>query len=171
MVPNEKMKSFIRQILIVISIHTIIFAIFIYAHQKTDLLYDISSQLPYIFLFCLVPIIFGFILLTRYVRQGAIVLLGILPAALVNNIASRFTGLPPFVMQEPALIWKVLYEGAFGLILVSEVVGSWLTFKLLQEIHKKIDLLAENSNNKVIAAKGSKSESYTKRIARKKKRH
>jgi hypothetical protein len=171
MVSNENMKVLTKQILIVASLHTIIFAICIYAYQKAYLLYDITVRLPFLFLFCLVPIIISFVLLTRHVRLGAVILLGILPAALINNIISRFTGLPALVPQDSALFWRVLYEGTFGLVLVSEVVGTWLTLKLILEIHKIIDSPIRYSGIEAIETKGLRSKSSPKKAVRKKKRH
>jgi hypothetical protein len=115
-----------------------------YAHEKIDLIYSLTPHIVLLLFFCLSPLVVVFFLSTQSARQGAVVLLGILPAVLIYNIVIRFTALPPITQQEPSLIWKILYEGSFGLVLVLEVIAFWLTFKLLREIHTQINIPTEN---------------------------
>jgi hypothetical protein len=115
-----------------------------YAHEKIDMLYVLSEYTPILLIFCLVPLAATLFLFTQSARQGTVVLLGILPAELIYNIYTRFTASVPFIVREPALIWKILYEGSFGIVLVLEVIAFWLTFKLLREIHKQLNLSSEN---------------------------
>jgi hypothetical protein len=145
MVITENIRSLARQMTIIISAHTALLVICSYAHEKIDLFYAMSAYAPILLLFCLTPLAAVFFLSTQSARQGAVILLGILSAVLIYNINTRFTALPPMNQQEPALIWKILYEGSFGLVLVLEVIGFWLTFKLLREIHKQINQAAKNA--------------------------
>ncbi len=169
MAPTERMKSLARLTSIAVSTHAILLVVYSYANQQIDLLFEMRMRIPYLLIFCLCPIIIIFILQSKYVRQGAVILLGILPAALINNIINRFTGVPPFVINEPPIIWKVVFEAAFGLVLISEVVGSWLTFKLLQEIHNQIDEKKEKLSVNIDEKETPKSKRPAKRIPRKKK--
>jgi hypothetical protein len=144
MVLTESIRSLAKQAIYVISAHTALLVINSYAHEKIDLIYSLTPFMPLFLFLCLAPLVVVFFLLTQYARQGAIVLLGILPAVLVYNIVTRFTAIPPITQREPLLIWKIFYEGSFGLVLVLEVIAFWLTFKLLREVHRQIDTPTKN---------------------------
>ncbi|MGA3287202.1 MAG: hypothetical protein ABSD46_07235 [Bacteroidota bacterium] len=144
MVLTESIRSLAKQATFVISVHTALLVINSYAHEKIDLIYSLTPYMPLLLFLCLAPLVAVFFLSTQSARQGAVVLLGILPAVLIYNIVARFTALPPITQQEPSLIWKILYEGSFGLVLVLEVIAFWLTFKLLREIHTQINIPTEN---------------------------
>jgi FtsH-binding integral membrane protein len=115
-----------------------------YAHEKIDLIYSLTPHMPLLLFLCLAPLVVVFFLSTQSARPGAVVLLGILPVVLIYNIVTRFKALSPITQQEPSLIWKILYEGTFGFVLVLEVIAFWLTFKLLQEIHAQINKPTKN---------------------------
>ena len=144
MVPTESIRSLAKQATVVISAHTALLLINSYAHEKIDLVYSLTPYMPLLLFLCLAPLVVVFFLSTQSARVGAVVLLGILPAVLIYNIVTRFMALPPITQQEPSLIWKILYEGSFGLVLVSEVIAFWLTFKLLREIHTQINTPTKN---------------------------
>jgi hypothetical protein len=144
MVQTEKTRLLAKQATYLISAHTAIFVLYNYAHSKIDLLYVVSEYMPILLIFCLAPLAAVLFLSTPSARQGVVVLLGILPAELIYNISTRFTVSTPFNVLEPALIWKILYEGSFGIVLVLEVIAIWLTFKLLREIHKQMNLSSGN---------------------------
>jgi len=144
MVLTESIRSLAKQATFVISAHTALLVINSYAHEKIDLIYSMTPYMPLLLFLCLAPLIVVFFLSTQSARLGAVVLLGILPAVLIYNIVTRFTALPPITRQEPSLIWKILYEGSFGLVLVSEVIAVWLIFKLLREIHAQINTSTKN---------------------------
>ena len=144
MVQTEKTRTLAKQITYLISAHTAIFVLYNYAHGKIDQLYLLTEYMPILLIFCLVPLVAVLFLSTQSARQGAVVLLGMLPAELIYNIFTRFTAPAPYNILEPALIWKILYEGSFGIVLVLEVIAFWLTFKLLQEIHKQLNSSSEN---------------------------
>jgi hypothetical protein len=144
MVQTEKTRLLAKQVTYLVSAHTAIFVLYYYAHGKLDQLFVLTEYTPILLIFCLVPLAAALFLSLPSARQGAVILLGILPAQLIYNILTRFTASLPYSVQEPALIWKVLYEGSFGIVLVLEVIASWLTFKLLQEIHKQLNSSSEN---------------------------
>lgn len=144
MVLTESIRSLAKQAALVISAHTALLVINSYAHEKIDLIYSMTPYMPLLLFLCLAPPVVVFFLSTKFARQGAVALLGILPAVLIYIIVTRFTALPPITQQEPLLIWKILYEGSFGLLLVLEVIAFWLTFKLLREIHTQINGPTEN---------------------------
>jgi FtsH-binding integral membrane protein len=144
MVLTESIRSLAKQATFVISAHTALLVINSYAHEKIDLIYSLTPYMPLLLFLCLAPLVVVFFLSTQSARPGAVVLLGILPAILIYNIVARFTALPPITRQEPSLIWKILYEGSFGLVLVLEVIAFWLAFKLLREIHTQINVPTEN---------------------------
>jgi hypothetical protein len=145
MVLTESIRSLAKQVTFVISVHTAMLVINSYARENIDLIYSLTPYMPILFLFCLAPLIAVLFLSTQAARQGAIVLLGILPAELIYNIVARFMALPPMTQQEPTIIWKILYEGSFGLTLVLEVIAFWLTLKLLREIHRQMNSPTEDS--------------------------
>ncbi len=136
---TEDIRPISTQIKYIITIHTALLVINAYAHQRIDVFFSIIPYFSLLVFFCLGPLAVTMLLSTRFTRQAAVVLLGALPAILVYNIVARFTALPMFYYQEPSLSWKIIYEGSYGLILILEVISVWLTFKLLQEIHKKMD--------------------------------
>jgi hypothetical protein len=144
MVLTESIRSLAKQATFVILAHTALLVINSYAHEKIDLIYSLTPYMPLLLFLCLAPLVVVFFLSTQSARLGAVVLLGILPAVLIYNIVTRFTALPPITQQGPSLIWKILYEGSFGLVLVLEVIAFWLTFKLLREIHTQINIPTEN---------------------------
>jgi hypothetical protein len=106
--------------------------------------YLLTGNIPILLIFCFVPLAAVLFLSTQSARQGAVVLLGILPAELICNIVIRFTVSAPFSVQKSAIIWKIIYEGSFGIVLVLEVIAIWLTFKLLREIHKQLSVSSKN---------------------------
>lgn len=132
----EEIKLLTKQITIVVSIHTALLVVYSYAHSNIDILYAFAEYVPVLLLLCLSPLIAVFFLSTQSTRQGVIVLLGVLPAELIYNIVTRFIDSPPIIRHESALIWRILYEGSFGLILILEIIGFWLTLKLLRGSHK-----------------------------------
>ncbi len=145
MVLTENIRVLAKRTMFVISAHTVLLVVCCYIHEKIDLFYAITAFTPLLLLLCLIPLVAAFFLSTKSARQAAIVLLGVLPAELIYNIITRFTALPPITGYKPAFIWKILYEGSYGLVLVLEVIGSWLTLKLLQEIHKQINSPTKSS--------------------------
>lgn len=145
MIITERMRSLAKKTIAIIAIHTVLFFLCSYAHEKIDIVYSLSINMQILLLFSLVPLLASFFLTTQFARQGAVVLLGLLPATLLHNIITRFTALPPLTPQIPAPIWKILYEGSFGLLLLAEVFGVWFTFKLLREIHKQIETQGDST--------------------------
>jgi uncharacterized integral membrane protein len=143
-VQTEKTQLLAKQITYLISVHTVILVLYNYTHGKIDLLFALMDYTPILLIFCLAPLAGALFLFTQSARQGAIVLLGILPAELIYNIYTRFTASAPYNILEPVLIWKILYEGSFGIVMVLEVIAFCLTFKMLQEIHKQLSSSSEN---------------------------
>jgi hypothetical protein len=139
MVMTENIRLLATQVKSVIVFHTIMLVINTYAHEEIDIMY---SMMPYISIFlfiCLAPLIVAFLLSTRFTRQASDGLLGILSAILIYNVVARFSASPVLFSQNYSLFWKIVYEGSFGLILISEVIAFWLTVKLLREIHKQVN--------------------------------
>lgn len=147
MAQNKTETTLAKKILIIISVHAILYILYSFAQEKITIIYTMSVYLPYILLFGLIPLILATVLLTNYIRLGVIVLLGVLPAAILNNIINRFTGLPILPIQEPALIWKIVFETSFGLILISEAIAFWFALKLLIGIHKQLKNLEPEKSN------------------------
>jgi hypothetical protein len=137
MVVTDKISALAKQTMYVIIAHTVVFTVYCYAHGKIDLLYATSSFLPILLLFGLGPLAAVFFLSKQSARQWAIVLIGILMSALCYNIYSRLTPVTPLVYHKTELIWEIIYEASFGIMLVFEAIGFWLTMKVLQEIHKQ----------------------------------
>jgi hypothetical protein len=144
MLHTEKTRLLAKQATYLVSAHTAIFVLYYYAHGKLDLLYSLTDYTPILLIFCLAPLAAVLFLSSPLAQQSAVVLFGLLPAELIYNILTRFTASLPYSIQEPALIWKILYEGSFGIVLVIEVITSWLIFKLLREIHKQLNSLSED---------------------------
>ena len=144
MVQTEKTGLLSKQALYLISAHSIIYLLYHYAHGKIDILYALTASMPILFILCCVPLVAVIFLFMQMARQGAIILLGILPAELIYNIYTRFTSLEPMNPQKPAFIWKMLFEGSFGVVLILEVVAFWITVNLLREIHKHMSSSLEN---------------------------
>ncbi|MCX6122974.1 MAG: hypothetical protein NTX44_15285 [Ignavibacteriales bacterium] len=144
MVQNENTRLRAKQATYLISAHTVLYILYNYAHGKIDLLYVLTDYMPIFLILCLAPLAAVLFLSTPSARQGAVVLLGILPAELIYNIYTRFSAPVPYSVEEPALLWKILYESSFGIVLVLEVIAFWLTFRLLQEIHTQLNSLSEN---------------------------
>jgi hypothetical protein len=137
MVQTEKTQQLAKQGLTLISVHTATYVLCHYTHGKLDVLYSLTEYTPILLIFCFAPLAAALFLSTQSARQGAVILLGVLPAELIYNIYSRFTALPSYSIEQPSLLWKILYEGAFGITLVLEVIAFWVTLKLLREIHKQ----------------------------------
>lgn len=144
MVQIEKTRLLAKQILYLISAHTAIYFLYNYAHGKINIFYAFGEYTPVFLLFCSMPLLAAFFLSTESARQASVMLLGILPAELIFHIYSRFIVSAPISDQKSALIWKILYEGSFGIMLVLEVIAFWLTLKLLRLIHKQLSLPSEN---------------------------
>jgi len=139
MVPTENIRILAKQALYIILAHTVLLTINIYSHAKIDIFFSPGSNLFYSLFFCFVPLITVFLLPTKFARQAAVVIIGTLASGLVYNIFARFTSISLITGREVPLFWKILYEGSYGLLLISEVIGLWIVFKLLKEVHKQID--------------------------------
>ena len=144
MIQTDKTRRLAKQAISVVTAHTALYVLFTYTHGKIDELFLMTDYMPVFLILCFAPMAAVIFLSTESARQGAVILLGILPAELMYNIYTRFTASTPFNIQEPAPIWKILYEGSFGGILVLEVVAFWLTLKALQEVHKQLHPAIKN---------------------------
>jgi hypothetical protein len=138
MIQTEKIRYLAKQALYIVSAHTVLYILYNYAHGKINMLFVVMEYMPILLIICIAPLAAVLFLSTQSARQGAVVLLGILPAEVIYNIVTRFTASAPLSVREPVLIWKILYEGSFGIVLVLDVIAFWLTFKLLREIHKQL---------------------------------
>ncbi len=127
-----------KQLIILVVAHAFSLLVCSLAHERLDFLYSISLYFPLLAPLILGPIIIGFFLPTRFVRQASIALIGILPAEAVYLISDHF-GTPPRIVQiEYSAMWKIIYEGAFGVTLMLEAIGFWLAIKILLELHKQL---------------------------------
>jgi hypothetical protein len=148
MTSTEKNRLLIKQIIFIVSAHTVAVIVFSHAHQKIDLIYSLSDYMPMLLIQCFVPLAAALFLTTQAVRQGAVTLLGALSAELIYNIYTRFTAKPPLSREEINLFWKIVYESSFGVVLILEVLAYWLTMKVLIGIHNQSDQQAKNSYDK-----------------------
>jgi len=139
MMQTEKTSLLAKRVIYLVSVHTAIYVLYNYVHGKIDMLYSLTDYTPVLLIFCFAPLAAALFLSTQSARQGAVVLLGILPAELIYNVYTRFTASNPFSIQEPELVWKIVYEGSFGIVLILEVITFWLALKLLMEIHKQMN--------------------------------
>jgi len=144
MIQTEKSRLQAKQVIYLIAVHTGIYTLYNYAHGMINLLYVLSEYIPILLIFCLAPLVAALLLFTQSARQGAILVLGIMLAELIYTIYTRFGVAGPFTIQEPALFWKIVYEGSFGMTLALEVIISWMTFRFLQELHKQGNSLSGN---------------------------
>ena len=144
MVQTESIRSMAKQTILIITAHTVMLILYSYAHEKIDLLYAMSIFTPLLIVLCLGPLVAVLFLSTSSARQGAVALLGVLPAELIYNIVTRFTGVSPIIREGTNIIWRIIYEGSYGSLLVLEVLGFWLTLKILREIHRQLGLTSEN---------------------------
>jgi hypothetical protein len=135
---TDKIRSLAKQITYVVLAHAALYSVFCYAHGKVDILYSMDSFTPILIFFIIGPLVMAFFLTKGSARQWTIVLVGLLMAELIYNIYARFGGISTLVIKEPDFIWEALYEASFGIVLVLEVIGIYLTIKILQEIHKQL---------------------------------
>jgi hypothetical protein len=144
MAQTEKTTLLAKQALTLISAHSVLYLLYHYAHGKVDMLYALTESMPLLLILCCAPLAAVALLSTRMARQGAVMLLGILPAELLYNLYTRFTPLELTNLQKPALIWKILFEGSFGTVLVLEVVAFWITVNVWREVQKHMSSSSEN---------------------------
>jgi hypothetical protein len=141
---TEKSALLAKQTLTVISTHAVIYLLYHYAHGKTDIMYAMTESMPLLLILCCAPLAAVALLSTRMARQGIVLLLGILPAELVYNIYTRFTPTELMNPEQPVLIWKILFEGSFGIVLVLEVVAFWMSVNVWREFQKQMDSSSEH---------------------------
>lgn len=115
-----------------------------YTHEKLGTFYFVADHLPIIFIFTIIPIIAAFMIEKEKARQGNIVLQGTIGAALCYNIYDHFFSISIPVFQSIPLLWKILYEGSFGALLVIEAVVLWYGTKIFRNVD--INNVAKNSN-------------------------
>ena len=96
MVQSEKIQLHAKQIIYLISAHTVIYVLYHYTHGKIDILFALTEYTPILLIFCFAPLSAALFLSTQAARQGSVVLLGVLPAELICNIYMRFTSLAPY---------------------------------------------------------------------------
>jgi hypothetical protein len=109
-----------------------------YARQQIDILYAMSAYILPLLIFCILPLVSAFFLNTNFARQAVVVLLGTFPAEIIYNIYSRFMSIPPLSSIEINLVWKIIYEASFGIVLILEAVAFWLTLRIMKEIHRQL---------------------------------
>ena len=137
MAQTEKSALLAKQALTLISTHAVIYLLYHYAHGKINILYALTESMPLLLVLCCAPLAAVTFLSTSMARQGIVLLLGVLPAELVYNIYTRFTPIEFTGPQQPAFIWKILFEGSFGIVLVLEVVAFWITVNVWLELQKQ----------------------------------
>ncbi len=144
---TDSIRSISKQVIFIMTAHAIVYTLHFYARQKIDFMFIIDAYLPLLLILCLVPLLSSLFLLTQASRQSSIILLGSLPAELIYNIYTRFIA-SPYISNLPAnYSWKIIYEVTYGCILVMEIVGFWLTLKIIKEFHKFMKQQSINSTN------------------------
>ncbi len=136
---TDILQSLAKQLIYLIVIHAFSLYFYSYAREEVDLIYSVSLYFPILAALIAVPIAAGFFLSTKYGRLASIVLIGVLPAEAIYLILDRFKSPAPIVRIGSATIWKIVYEGSFGLTIMLDAIGFWLSLKLLLEIHRGID--------------------------------
>ncbi len=135
----ETTRSLAKQLVYLIIIHAFSLYFYSYAREEVDLIYSVSLYFPILATLVAVPIAAGFFLSTKYGRPASIVLIGIFPAEAIYLILDRFKSPAPIIRIGSSAFWKVVYEGSFGLTIMLDAIGFWLSLKLLLEIHRGID--------------------------------
>ena len=136
---TETIRSLAKQLVYLIVIHAFSLYFCSYAREGFDLIYSVSLYFPILATLIAVPIIAGYFLSTRYGRPASIVLIGIFPAVAIYLIFDRFKSTAPIIRIGSSAFWKIFYEGSFGLTIMLDAIGFWLSLKLLFEIHRGID--------------------------------
>jgi hypothetical protein len=137
MTATDRIRVLTKRIINVVLVHTLIYTLYCYVQSKANVLITMDSFLPIILFFCLSPLLLVMLLKRDTARLWAIAIIGVLMSALVYNIYLKFVPLSNLPIVDPDLIWDILYEGLFGVVLILEVIGIYLTVDLLQEIHKQ----------------------------------
>jgi len=127
--PAEQSKTISRFVIA----HMAVVLFNAFAHEQLETYYFISEHLPIIFIFTLLPVIAAWMIKKEKVRQGIMILNGVLGAALVFNIYDRF-----FTRRLPSLLpvpfaWKILYEASFGTMLILEVLLMWYGIQIVRQ--------------------------------------
>ncbi len=135
---TEILQSLAKQLIYLIVVHAFSLYFCSYAREAMDLIYSMALYFPVLAALIAVPIAAGFFLSTKYGRLASIVLIGILPAEAIYLILDRFKSPAPIVRIGSSSLWKIFYEGSFGLTIMLDAIGFWLALKMLLEIHKEI---------------------------------
>ena len=122
-----------------LSAHVIMLILYGLAHEKMDFRYMLAVTYPLLSVLALSPLLAVYFLSTRFARQGATVVLGLMIGEVASNLAARFSGADLLFGRAPSLLWKILYEGSIGLALVLEVIVAWIMIRLLREIYRQLE--------------------------------
>jgi len=94
-----------------------------FARQRVMLLYDLETHLIQICFFAIIPMIGAFLVHSSAIRTGIIMTLGSYPSTLVFILYDRFFPSLPVMTYTPALLWSILYEITFGLLVLTDIAA------------------------------------------------
>ena len=121
---------------IVVLLHATFASLYHLAHERIDLTWTFVGHWMVVVLFIAGPFLGIVLLSTPYQRQGAVVLLGSFLAALLSAGYLRiFEKTQHLDLQFQPTLWFIVYQGAFVLLLGTQLAGAWLGWKALLEVH------------------------------------
>jgi hypothetical protein len=136
---TETVRSLAKQLIYVVVVHAFSLLFSSLAREGIDLSYSISLYYPLLLPLIVAPIAVAFFLPSRFGRQAAIALIGILPAEAVFLIFDHFGTSQRSIHIGSSSLWRIVHEGTFGITLMLDAIGFWLAVKMLLEIHRQID--------------------------------
>ena len=119
----------------VVALNAIFLLLNFYSHTKINALLSLSQELIIVLMFAFIPFVGLALCWTGQPRYGLIISLGSFPAAIAININTQFfmPNWPP--IEQPSVIWSVLFHSSLVLCVLSEAAGIVLSFSGLKRIH------------------------------------
>jgi hypothetical protein len=105
------------------------------AHQRVDLAFALVQNVVILSVITVSPFVGASLLYTRYQRAGAIILLSTMAVAFVFNVYHRLIAQHTAIHSPDfAPYWETIFILSSALILVTEVLGCWISVKLIRYI-------------------------------------
>ena len=134
---TDRMRLLSKRTIGLVVAHTVVYALYCYIQGRVNILFRMEVYVPIIVFFTLAPLLLVFFLTTETGRLWTIALFGILLSSLIYNIYLKFIPYSLEPMITPDVIWEIVYEVLFGVVLILEAIGLYLTVGVLQEIHRQ----------------------------------
>jgi len=106
---TQTLQSKIKTITYLVLLFVVFQLVHYYSLEQIDIYFSFQVYYSIILILCFSPIISVLLMFTKIARQGATILLGIVPGELLYILYSRFNTFTPLTRNEQSFLWYILY--------------------------------------------------------------